>query len=282
MRLPSALPADQPLASTSAPSHPRRGPDSAAGLAREAVILAGAGAAILLQVAHRPVGAGVAAHSDFTADPLRRLRQTLAYIYAVTLPEAAGARDAVVGWVRAAHVPVRGVDAGGRPYAAADPDAQLWVAATLYWAGEEARRRVWGVLPERDADRLYREHAPLATALGVPLEAWPADRTAFRAYWEEAVARLEVTDDARRIARDLFSGQGLPVPLRAALPLAAFVTRGLLPARVRTGLGWGWSGRDSRRDARLWRLTRAAYRPLPDALRGAVAAWIVRGLPTAL
>ena len=44
------------------------GPVSAAGLAREAAILAGAGAAILLQVAHRPVAAGVAAHSRFTED----------------------------------------------------------------------------------------------------------------------------------------------------------------------------------------------------------------------
>ena len=70
-------------------------PTSAAALAREAVILAGAGAAILLQVAHRPVGAGVAVHSRFTEDPMRRLRHTLAYIYAVTLPEAAPLRDAV-------------------------------------------------------------------------------------------------------------------------------------------------------------------------------------------
>ena len=261
-------------------SVPARGPARAAEVAREAAILAGAGAAILLQVADRRVGAGVAAHSRFTEDPLRRLRHTLGYVYAVTLPEAAPARDAVVGMVQAQHARVRGVDGGGRPYSADDPDAQLWVAATLFWAGEQVRRRIWGVLDPEDAERLLREYAVLATALGVPTGAWPADRAAFTAYWDRAVAGLEVRDDARAIAADLFSGQGLPAPLRAALPLARFVTAGMLPPRVRGGLGWSWTGRDSRREARLWALVRAVYPRLPRRVRGAVAAWTVRGLPT--
>ncbi|MEX3564689.1 oxygenase MpaB family protein [Micrococcus endophyticus] len=277
--MPDAHPRPHPPASTPTRRGPARrsGPTSAAGLAREAAILAGAGAAILLQVAHRPVGAGVAAHSRFTEDPMHRLRHTLAYVYAATLPEAADARDAVVGRVRAAHRPVRGVDRGGRPYDAADPDAQLWVAATLYWAGEQVRRRLWGTLDAEDAERLYRGYAPLATSLEVPASAWPADRAAFAAYWDARIAALEVTDDARSVAADLFSGRGVPAPLRAALPLARFVTAGMLPARVRTGLGWSWSGRDSVREARLWALARTLYLPLPAAVRGVVVRWILRG-----
>lgn len=261
-------------------SIPVCGPVRAAEVAREAAILAGAGAAILLQVADRRVGAGVAAHSRFTEGPLRRLRHTLSYVYAVTLPEAAHARDAVVALVERRHARVRGVDGGGRPYSADDPDAQLWVAATLYWAGEQVRQRIWGVLDPAEAERLLQEYAPLATALGVPAGDWPADRSAFAAYWDDAVARLEVTDEARGIAADLFSGQGLPAALRTALPLARFVTAGMLPPRVRAGLGWSWTGRDSRREARLWALVRAVYPRLPRRVRGAVAAWTVRGLPT--
>ena len=85
------------------PTHRPAGPVTAAELAREAVVLAGAGAAILLQVAHRPVGAGVAAHSAFTADPMTRLRHTLAYVYAAVLPEAAPQRPAVLARVEAVH-----------------------------------------------------------------------------------------------------------------------------------------------------------------------------------
>ena len=63
------------------------------------------------------------------------------------------------------------------------------------------------------------------------------------------------------------------------MPLARFVTAGLLPGRVRAGLGWSWSGRDSVREARLWGLARTVYRPLPATVRGVVVRWVLRGLP---
>lgn len=253
-------------------------PRSAAEVARQAVMLAGAGAAILLQVADHRVGAGVAAHSRFTEDPIARLRHTLQYICVATLPEAQFARERVLGHVHRAHGPVRGVDGQGRPYSAFDPDAQLWVAATLYWAGEQVRHRVWGTLPADQAERMYREYAALATSLGVPEENWPRDRAAFAAYWDAHVAGLEVTDDARTTAADLFSGQGLPAPLRAELPVARLLTAGLLPARVRAGLGWSWTGRDSRYEARVWAVAAPVYRRLPGAVQGSVVRWILRTL----
>ena len=58
------------------------GPDSEAWrLNREAMLLLGAGPrALLLQLAHPAVAAGVADHSDFRADPWRRLAGTLAQL----------------------------------------------------------------------------------------------------------------------------------------------------------------------------------------------------------
>lgn len=267
-----------PLRNLSSRLVPAPPPRSAAEVARQAVMLAGAGAAILLQVADHRVGAGVAAHSRFTEDPIARLRHTLQYICVATLPEAQCARERVLAHVHRAHAPVRGVDGRGRAYSAFDPDAQLWVAATLYWAGEQVRRRVWGALPADQAERMYREYAVLATALGVPEELWPKDRAAFAAYWDARVAGLDVTDDARAIAADLFSGQGLPPPLRAVLPVARMLTAGLLPARVRTRLGWDWTGRDSRREARVWAAAAPVYRRLPGPVQGSVARWIVHTL----
>ena len=43
---------------------------------REAVLLLAGPRALLMQLAHPLVAAGVAAHSDFQSDPLRRLRRT--------------------------------------------------------------------------------------------------------------------------------------------------------------------------------------------------------------
>ncbi|HET9498471.1 MAG TPA: oxygenase MpaB family protein, partial [Candidatus Limnocylindria bacterium] len=41
---------------------------------REAVVLAGGTCALLMQIAHPAVAAGVDAHSDFQVDPFARLR----------------------------------------------------------------------------------------------------------------------------------------------------------------------------------------------------------------
>lgn len=253
-------------------------PTTTVGLAREAVVLAGAGAAILLQVAHRPVGAGVAHHSDFAAEPLRRLRHTLQFIYAAVLPEAEPAREKIAAWVGAAHAPVRGTDSGGRFYSAADPPAQLWVTATLYWAAEQARWRMWGELEPEDAERIYRDYAVLGTLLGMPAALWPSDRAAFERYWAAAVVRLEVTQDARAITRDLFAATAAPWWLRRMMPAVRFVTAGMLPGRIRAELGLDWDGVDSRREARLWGAVRAVYPWVPRRLRQLPAALVVRTL----
>lgn len=254
------------------------GPVAFSGLAREGAVLAGAGAAILLQVAHRPVAAGVSGHSDFTRDPVWRLVHTLQYVYAVSLPEAEPVRDSVAAAVGRAHAPVHGVDAGGRAYSAADPDAQLWVAATLYWAAERVRWRMWGVLDAGAAEEMYQEAAVLGTALGMPRELWPADRAAFGRWWDGRLAVLEVTDEARRITGDLFAAEHAPLWLRALMPTARLVTAGLLPPGMRDQLGLTLDVAGSVRAERLWSVVRSVYPHLPRRVREAPSWWILRGL----
>src|SRR5690625_1291020 len=167
-------------------------------LAREGIVLAGAGAAIALQVAHRPVAAGVQRHSNFTADPLGRLRRTLQYIFAVVLPEAQPARATVADWVTRAHAPVEGM-ADGASYSATDPDTQRWVTATLYWTAEHVRWRIWGEQPPEVAEQIYRSYAVLGTALGMPEAYWPPDRAAFQQHWDRPGYSLALTAPGRQL-----------------------------------------------------------------------------------
>lgn len=249
-------------------------------LAREGIVLAGAGAAIGLQVAHRSVAAGVAQHSNFTADPLGRLRRTLQYIFAVVLPEAQPARSMVTDWVARAHQPVEGM-LDGAPYNAADPDTQRWVTATLYWTAEEIRWRIWGHQQPEDAEQIYRSYAVLGTALGMPETSWPHNRAAFYRYWQQQVAKLEVTAAARQIMSDLFAARSAPWWLRTLMPQAKFLTAGLLPADIRSKLGLDWNGEHSRREDRLWRILRNTYPRLPNGVRQSPARFVVAGLPSA-
>jgi uncharacterized protein (DUF2236 family) len=235
--------------------------------ASEAVILVGAGRAILLQLASPGVGHGVARHSDFAQNPMARLHGTLMYVYAVM----AGTPDDLAlaqRYVRRKHEPVHGGGADGVPaYDARDPALQLWVAATLYDTAILVHDRVLGPLPESRADALYERYAALGTALEVAPSMWPADRGAFTTYWNEALGRLTVDDTVRAQVDALWKASAAPRWVRLLMPLNRFVTADLLPPSVRMAYGMPWSPRDERRARALWGVARAVYPRLPVRVR---------------
>jgi len=75
---------------------------------RETALLLGAGRALLLQIAHPLVAAGVAEHSRFAQQPLDRLWRTLNPMYTLVFGSLE-ARQAAARGLEAAHRRVRGV-----------------------------------------------------------------------------------------------------------------------------------------------------------------------------
>ncbi|RNL83313.1 oxygenase MpaB family protein [Halostreptopolyspora alba] len=226
---------------------------------REAVLLGGAGYAILLQVAHPAVGRGVYEHSDFTARPINRLRGTLTFIYGLvfgTVEEA----EHVARIVRAMHKRV-----SGPGYNALDPDLQVWVAATLYSGAVRMYELALGELAPEAKDEAYAQSAVFATALGCPEDRWPATRAEFETYWAGMIDSIEVDDTARAIAEGLFAPTNPFV--RPLARIQRFLSAGLLPPRIRDGLGLEWGPRQQRRFDRLFAVIRAVYRWLPMTVR---------------
>ena len=241
-------------------------------VAREGALLAGGARAILLQIAHPAVGRGVAEHSDFAGRPLDRLRATLTYVYCVTFGTS-DEIEAVAAQVTAAHRRVAGVG-----YRASDPELQLWVAATLYDTALLLYEELFGPLESTRADRVYEQYAVLGTALQVPAGLWPADRLAFRAYWNQTIDTLEVSDEARRVARDLLSAEHAPLALRAAMPFNRFLTAAWLPGRIRTQYGISWDDGQQRRYDLLRKVGAPAYRLLPVPIRELPKTWYLRDM----
>ncbi|RWZ64402.1 DUF2236 domain-containing protein [Labedella populi] len=241
-------------------------------IAAEAIIVAAGGRAILLQLAEPAVARGVARHSDFVAAPLRRLAGTLDYIYLVVYGTTEE-RDAARRHVEKAHAPVRSSEGEPLPYAADDPGLQLWVAATLYDSAMVMHDLVLRPLDPDEAERVYREYAVLGTALGMPGELWPATRAEFRAWWDERLAALTVSDEARRVAHDLLHPRapGAPFWLRGVMPLARLVTAGLLDDRLRSAFDLPWGPIRRRLFRAVLTIARVAWPMLPTGLRHAPA-----------
>lgn len=238
-----------------------------ADIGAEGVLLAGAGRAILLQIANPAVGHGVAEHSNFADRPLERLRATLTYVYAVVY----GTEDqmaAVRRSVNRAHAPVRRKpDAGSKGYSAFDAQSQLWVVATLYDTAVTVYEKIYGALDDEAAELVYRDYARLGTALQLPSELWPADRAAFGSYWESSLRGLETDDISARVARDLLYPQDPRLWQRVVMPLARFLTAGLLPEQLRHGFGLPWSARHARLFDRTMRFSAIVYPRLPRRVR---------------
>lgn len=195
--------------------------------AADSSLVLGGMAAILLQLAHPVVARGVAENSSFARDPLRRLRHTLAYVYAVQLghPRQQAMAAQRVG---SAHARVPG---------ARDPGPQLWVAATLAHTGVQVHELLHGPLPAELAAEIHAASGELGMSLQLPRDAWPADRAAFDRYWNATLPTLEVGDDARAVAAELLAARAAPWWLRLALPAAREFTAVLLPPQLRAAYG---------------------------------------------
>lgn len=232
--------------------------------AADSSLVLGGLAAILLQLGDPVVARGVARHSSFAQDPLRRLRHTLAYVYAVQLgsPEQ---HTQAARRVDSVHTRVTG---------ARDPGPQLWVAATLARTGVQVHELLHGPLPAGLADEIHAASAALGMSLQLPAGAWPVDRAAFDRYWNATLPTLEVGDDARAVAAELLAARAAPWWLRLALPAAREFTAALLPPALRAAYGLP---DHRRRQAVVVGVLRVLVRVTPRRLRELPARRLLNG-----
>ncbi len=208
----------------------------------------GGGPAVLLQVAHPLVAAGVAQHSGFERDLWRRLVRTLRALYLMAFGTKAEAERAGE-IVRAVHTHVAGRTKtrlgrfpAGTPYSAADPELMLWVHATLVHSSLEVYERFVRRLTPEDEERYYREMSLVARLFGTPRSVIPRSLADFRDYLTSELAgpTLSVTEPARKVAAVIFEAD-LPAPMRVVVPAHRLATAGLLPPRLRREYGLRWT-----------------------------------------
>ena len=254
------------------------GPDSEAWrLNREAMLLLGAGPrALLLQLAHPQVAAGVDEHSDFRTDPWARLQATLRSYLAIVYGTTTAAR-AEIRRLNELHRSIRGAG-----YAARDPDLSLWVHATLVETTITAYDAWIEPLPRAARERYYAETLPIGRAFGVPADRLPADLASFEGYVAAMLAPdgpVHPSAVARELAWNVLNPPLGPVlPPLAAVPPAFYAwtlwpSIGLLPASVRDEYGFRWGALERTVSGwlvaawRFWRpLLPKGFRQMPKAL----------------
>jgi len=177
-------------------------------------MMIGGVSALLLQMLHPAVLAGVWDHSGFRDDMAGRLKRTARFIAATTYGSTASA-EAMIARVRQVHGFVRGTLPNGTPYSADDPDLLTWVhvAEARSFLAAYVRYRDPGFSGARQ-DMYFAEMAELARRLGATDV--PDNRIAIGAYLRRMRGELRVDRRTREVAGVLL---GQPAPNIASRPL---------------------------------------------------------------
>jgi uncharacterized protein (DUF2236 family) len=212
------------------------------------VPLLGGGPAVLLQVAHPLVAAGIVRHSAYEDDLWKRFMRTMEALYLIVYGSRREA-DSAGEIVRAVHAAVQGRTEeqlgpfpAGTVYSAADPQLMLWVHATLVETSLAVVQRFAGALSDAEQEAYYREMGVVARVFGVPPTVIPRTFADFREYLAAQLGGPEivVTAPARDVAGAILRAP-LPGPLRAAVPAHRLATAAFLPKRLRHEYGLRWS-----------------------------------------
>jgi len=245
----------------------------------ERLMLLGWSRAILLQLAHPMIAAGVAEHSSFRGGGFTavvRLHETIRAMLALTF----GDRDAwqrTIERIREIHRRVNGrlpVSVGpfpaGTPYSAEDPALLLWVHATLLDSIPLVYERVVGPLRSSERDAYCAEAADVPIALGANAADVPRTWDALQRYVTSAHASgsIVVGEQARDLAATV-----LEPPLGWTIAPLAWSNRvigvGLLPEPVRDQYGFSWN---ATRERRMWQ-TLATIRLVRRVMPRRLALW---------
>ena len=235
---------------------------------RENVLLLGGGRALLMQLAHPKVAAGVDEHSDFRTNPIRRLRRTILMTMAIVF----GERETALAAARAVnkvHTRVQGHD-----YRAQDPDLLLWVHATLVDSALITYETFVQGLVAGEREDFYQESKVLGELLGIPKDRFPKTGRDFDAYMLAMMedGPVQVSAQAKDLARLVLRPRLRLLPGPVMVPFK-IVTTGLLPPTLREQYELRWD----RAQQRAFRLAVAAVPRLVAVTPPVLRVWPLPG-----
>ncbi|HVS13212.1 MAG TPA: oxygenase MpaB family protein [Thermoanaerobaculia bacterium] len=240
---------------------------------REAVLFLGGGRAALLQLAHPFVADAIAEHSNTEADPWGRFRRTFRNVFAMVFGDLESAFGAARR-VHRVHQRITGrlaEDLGerraGDPYHANDPDALLWVHATLWETSVLVFERIVRPLGAEEKEAYYRETRRFAALFGLEDSRLPATWAQFVDYNQSMwrCGHLAVGPAAREMGAFLFEPRSpFSGPVMRWLRV---MTAGLMPEPLRADFGLPWGRRERWLFERSLGMLGRTHRFLPRRLR---------------
>lgn len=217
-------------------------------IGREAIVTLGGTRAVLMQIAHPLVAAGVIDHSRYLQDPFGRALSTFLLGQMLTFGSTGKAYTAAKT-INHLHQHVQGtlpIQAGcyapGTSYDARDPALLLWVYATLIDTILLTYPLCIGPLSQIEQETYYQESKKFVRLLGLSEKYVPENVHALQAYVQAMTYsdQLAATPQSRQLAQAVLFPPATRL-LRPAMHLNLHVTSALLAPPIRELFDLPWS-----------------------------------------
>lgn len=151
--------------------------------------------ALLLQMLHPRVLAGVLQNSTFRTDPWGRLMRTAEFYADVIFGDTRVAQKAAAR-VRRVHARLQALDAAtGEWFRIDEPELLRWVHVTATESFCHTARRAGLALRDEEVDQYYKEQLTVASLLGLDPDTVPDTAEQVHAYYETMRPHLIVDED---------------------------------------------------------------------------------------
>ena len=239
-----------------------------------------AGYALLLQVGHPTIAAGVRDFSNYAVDPWGRFFATADFVNLMLYGDAPTV-DKAVAHLRHMHKGIRGTDLDGKRYSALEPSAYAWVHATLAEAIVRGHHVFGTELTKAEKEEFWQEWLSMGLRMGVRPGDLPDTWNGFVAYRDDMIDNVlgpnDVTDAVQSKAASATGGSPFPwLPSKvwglAGKPLGkygAFLAHGTMGAKLRHKFDIEWTPRQQFLFARIAAGHRVVRPVMPKSMRHA-------------
>jgi uncharacterized protein (DUF2236 family) len=232
-----------------------------------------AGRALLMQVAHPVIGAGVRDFSSFETDPWGRLERTIDSL--TTQLFGGPALIAEADRLKQLHTTIKGTGFSGERYSALQPEAYAWVHMSNFETAVHANHMLVRPLSLAQKRQLFDEWRQVGLVLGIKDDKMPPNFDEVAGYVRRTIdERLGSNETTGKVIGSLaLAGVEAPRPFvpqwmwRSAKPVGRRLlhdfTVGTTDPELREKLGMRWTDTDQRRLERTARVVRTVARGVP-------------------
>lgn len=244
------------------------GPDSMTWkIFREPGVLIGSYRALLLQVAHPAVGAGVKIYSNFQKDYLGRAYRTFLNMASIFFGSCSHAKK-TAAHLHTMHYRIRGSyptrSGGVQKFCANDPVLLSWILATLVDTGLQSYQKLRPALSIEEKEQFLQEVQIIAQLMGIPQGYFPESYEKFVSYFKQVLQsnQLEIGLTAKTLSKDILRG-----PFSFLRRNNELFATGLLPEELIKKYRLPWNLVRRQRFEKRLGLIRWLYARCPQSLR---------------